>query len=158
MSCNYPLEEMRTLLVRQRILMKEYGITNSDIYDIEYRLNDNERVFEMKKHDMNKDIKTYDIYVLTKRGKLKKTKFINSTSDYNHYLFNLHHYIEKQHYEENKQWFDERGIKQKLILLPVAMHEQLHGIAIKNLSDEEFRSHFKISKWDLIFSRKYSEY
>ena len=106
---------------------------------------------------MNDDILKYPIYVF-RNGKLKRTFRIKSTDDYDHYLFNLHHYIEKQHYESNKQWYEDRGIKQFLILLPVVIHEQLHGNAIKNLSDEEFKSRYKISKWDLLFNRKYSGY
>lgn len=156
--CRYPLEEMQNLLIRQQILQDKYNITNSDIYDIEYRIKERERNFKMQKHDMNEDIKEYDVYILTKSGKLKKINWIKSTDDYNHYFFNLHHFIEKQHYRKNREWYEERGIKQFLILLPVAIHEQLHGIAIKNLSDEEFKTRYKISKWELIFNKKFSKY
>lgn len=112
----------------------------------------------MQKHDMNKDIKEYDIFVLTKLGKLKKINWIKSTDDYNHYQYNLHHYIPKQHYVKNKQWYKEREIKQFLILLPIPIHEQLHGIAIKNLTDKEFKARYKISKWALLFNKKFSNY
>lgn len=158
MNYKCPLDEMRYLLLRQRILQQKYKITNSDIYDIEYSLKELEREFAMQKHDMNKDINEYDIFVLTKSGKLKKINWIKSTNDYNHYFFNLHHFIEKQHYVNNKKWYEERGIKQSLILLPVAIHEQLHGIAIRNLTDEEFKARYKISRWALLFNKKYSEY
>lgn len=158
MTYQCPLEEMQHLIIRQMILKEKYNITNSDIYDMEYRIKEREREFKMRKHDMNKDIQEFDIYVLTRSGKLKQIFWIKSTNDYNHHLFNLHHFIEKQHYRDNEQWYKERGIKQKLILLPVFIHEQVHGIAIKNLSDEEFKSRYKISKWDLLFNRKFSEY
>lgn len=158
MSCHCPLEEMFYILIRQRILKEKYKISNSDIYDMEYRINELEREFKMRKHDMNKDIQQYEIFILNRSGKLVKTNRIKSTNDYNHYLFNLHHFIEKQHYESNKQWYEDRGIKQFLILLPVFVHEQLHGIAIKNLTDEEFKARYKISKWALLFNRKYSSY
>lgn len=158
MTYQCPLEEMQHLIIRQMILKEKYNITNSDIYDMEYRIKEREREFKMRKHDMNKDIQEFDIYVLTRSGKLKQIFWIKSTNDYNHYLFNLHHFIEKQHYRDNEKWYKERGIKQKLILLPVLIHEQVHGIAIKNLSDEEFKSRYKISKWDLLFNRKFSEY
>ena len=112
----------------------------------------------MQKHNMNEDINKFDIFILTPSGKLKQIHWIKSTDDYNHYTHNLHHFIEKQHYEKNKKLYEERGIKQFLILLPVAIHEQLHGIAIKNLTDKEFKARYKISKWALIFNKKYSEY
>jgi len=146
------------ILIRQRILKEKYNITNSDIYKMEYRLNELEREFKMRKHNMNEDIKKFDIFILTRSGKLKQIYWLKSTSDYNHNLYHLHHFIEKQHYEQNKSWYEERGIKQFLILLPIFIHEQLHGIAIKNLSDEEFKARYKISKWALIFNRKYSNY
>lgn len=111
----------------------------------------------MRKHNMNEDIKKYDIFLLTKSGKLRQIHWLKSTKDYNHYYLNLHHFIEKQHYEDNKQWYDERGIKQFLILMPVKIHEQLHGTAIKNLSNEEFKARYKISKRALLFNRKYYE-
>lgn len=158
MTYHCPLEEMQQLLIRQRILQEKYNITNSDIYDMEYRIKELEREFKMRKHDMNKDIQEFDIYILTRSGKLKQIFWIKSTDDYNHYRFNLHHFIEKQHYRGNEQWYKERGIKQKLILLPVFIHEQVHGIAIKNLSYEEFKTSYKISKWALLFNRKFSEY
>lgn len=158
MSYQSPLEEMRKLLIRQKFLQDKYRITNSDIYDIEYQIKQQERVFLMQKQDMNRDIKQFHIYILTKSGNLKRIDSIKSTDDYNHYVFHLHHFIEKQHYNRNKQWYEERGIKQFLILLPVAIHEQLHGIAIKNLTDKEFKARYKISKWALIFNKKYSEY
>lgn len=153
-----PLEEMQNLLIKQKILQDKYKITNSDIYDLEYRIKERERLHTMRKNDMNKDIQEYEIYILTKSGKLKQIYWIKSTIDYNHYFFNLHHFVEKQHYNKNKKWYEERGIKQKLILLPVAIHEQLHRIAIKILSDEEFKTRYKISRWDLIFNRKFSKY
>ena len=158
MNYHYPLEEMTHLLIRKKILQEIYNITNSDIYDIEYWIKEREREFKMRKHDMNEDIKKYDIFILTRSGKLKQIQWLKSTNDYNHYFFDLHHFIEKQHYEENKNWYEERGIKQILILLPVVIHEQLHGNAIKNLSDEEFKARYKISKWALLFNRKYTNY
>lgn len=158
MNYRCPLEEMFYILIRQKILKDRYNITNSEIYNMEYRINELEREFKMRKHDMNEDIKKYDIFILTRSGKLKKTDRIKSTNDYNHYSFNLHHFIEKQHYNDNENWYKERGITQKLILLPIFIHEQLHGIAVKNLSDEEFKARYKISKWALIFNRKYTNY
>lgn len=101
---------------------------------------------------MNKDIKLYPIYIF-KDGLLLPTKQITSTKDYNHYTHNLHHYIKKAVYDKNKEWFEERGIKQKLILVEIPLHEQLHYQAIHNLSDEEFKNKYKISR-DILIYRK----
>lgn len=158
MTYRCPLEEMQHLLIRKKILKEKYNISKVDICVMNYRINEREREFKMRKHDMNKDIQEFDIYVLNRSGKLKQIHWIKSTNDYNHYYFNLHHFIEKQHYRDNEQWYKDRGIKQKLILLPVFIHEQVHGIAIKNLSDKEFKSRYNIDKWDLLFNRKYTRY
>lgn len=112
----------------------------------------------MKSRSMNDDIKEFDIFILTPEGKLQKIEWILTDSDYNHYAFNLHHYILKNQYWDNKQWYNERGIKQKLILLPKSIHEQVHQIAIKNLSDEQFLLSYRISRWDLLFNRKFTKY
>ncbi len=110
------------------------------------------------KPSMNEDIKEFDIFILTKSGQLKKIDWIKSTDDYNHYMLNLHHYIPRHDFNKNRKWYEERKIKQKLILMPIVTHEAVHNIGIKNYSDEEFKARYKISKWDLLFNRKFSEY
>ena len=105
---------------------------------------------------MNQDIKKYPVYML-QDGRLT-TCDICSVNDYNHYRYNLHHYIKQQDYKRNEQWYKERGIEQKLILLPISTHEQVHQQAIKNLTDEEFEDKYGISRWELVFNRKYSDY
>lgn len=112
----------------------------------------------MKKPSMNEDIKEFDIFLLTKTGRLVKIDWIKSTDDYNHYIFNLHHFIPRQDYNNNRQWYKDRKIKQKLILMPINIHEAIHNIGIKNLSDEEFKTRFKISRRDLIFNKKTTSY
>lgn len=107
--------------------------------------------------NMNEEIRKYPIYIL-KKGKLEPYHYIKSTNDYNHYEYNLHHFIEFKHYSKNEQWFKDRGIEQKLILLPISIHEQVHHQAIKNLSDSEFEKAYKISRWKLVFNKKYSVY
>lgn len=106
---------------------------------------------------MNSDIAQYGVYGLTHRGELVRVP-IYSTDDYNHLTHHLHHFIKQQDYKRNKAWFDERGIKQKLILLPVHVHEQCHYSAIKSLTNKEFKEKYKISRWELIFNRRYSKY
>ena len=108
---------------------------------------------------MNEDLKTYPVYALMTNGLLYKLDYIKSTSDYNHSTHHIHHYIKQQEYNRNKQWFDDRGIKQKLFLLPVWLHHIVHNDpAGANLTDEEFFNKFKISRWDLLFNRRYSKY
>lgn len=111
-----------------------------------------------KKPTMNEDIKLYPIYRVTRSGELKQIHNINSTADYNHYTHNLHHYIPKQHYEKNKSWYAERKIEQKLILVPISMHEQIHGQGIHSLNDDDFEGWYNISRWELVFNRKFSRY
>lgn len=113
---------------------------------------------KLDKKTMNEDIKKYPVYIITKAGQLKRVFYIQSTDDYNHYLYNLHHYIPKSQFVGSEKWYQDRGIEQKLILMSIQLHEQVHNQAIKNLSDEEFEKRYKISKWDLIFNKKYSKY
>lgn len=105
---------------------------------------------------MQEDIQRYSIYGLSD-GKLIPLS-IENVKQYNHYTHNLHHYIKKGEYARNQKWYDERGIKQKLILLPIYLHEQVHLQAVKNLSDAEFLDKYKISRWELLFNRRHSEY
>lgn len=111
----------------------------------------------MRKSTMNEDIKKYPVFVYGKK-KIIRTERINSTEDYNHYTHNLHHYIPKQQYDKNPEWYVSRGIEQKLILVPIAMHEQIHEQAISNLDDDDFYGWYGIDRWELIFNRKYSKY
>lgn len=106
---------------------------------------------------MNDEIKKYPIYMLNTSGQLIQVNNIKSTNDYNHNQFALHHYIPYQSYIKNQKWYEENGINQKLILMSHICHEHIHNIGIKTLSDEEFESKYKISKWKLIYNTKHSE-
>lgn len=105
---------------------------------------------------MQEDIQRYPIYGLS-NGKLIPLS-IENVNQYNHNTHNLHHFIKKGDYARNQKWYDERGIKQKLILLPIYLHEQVHLQAVKNLTDKEFMEQYKISRWDLLFNRRHTEY
>ena len=108
---------------------------------------------------MNEDLKKYSLYCLNHNGELIPCTWIKSTEDYNHRVMNVHHFIPKGEYKRNKKWYDERGIKQKLIYLPSWMHLMVHqDPAGGNISDEEFLFKFNISRWDLVFNRRYSKY
>ena len=105
---------------------------------------------------MNEDIQKYPTYALSIQGLVPIEIF--SIADYNHNTHQLHHFIRQGAYNGNKKWYDDRGIHQKLILLPNYVHEQVHNTAVKNLTDEEFKDKFKISRWELLFNRRYSKY
>lgn len=109
--------------------------------------------------DMAKELEKYKdrVFCLTNTGKLQKI-WLNSLNDYNHSKMHLHHYIEYNAYAGNENWYIERGIEQKLFLISIPLHEQIHGTAIKNLSDEDFYSRYKINRYRLIFNKKYSKY
>lgn len=105
---------------------------------------------------MQEDINRFQIYGLSD-GQLIPLSIAN-VKQYNHFTHNLHHFIKKGDYARNQKWYDERGIKQKLILLPIYLHEQVHLQAVKNLTDKEFKDKYKISRWELLFNRRHTEY
>lgn len=105
--------------------------------------------------NMNEEIKKYPIYRV-RYGIIERYRYIERVSDYDHSKVHLHHYIKD--YERNKNWYDNHDIKQKLFLLPIEMHEQVHLRGIKTLTDEEFEYHYGISRWELIFNKKHSNY
>lgn len=108
---------------------------------------------------MNDDILNYPVYILTPYGTLMFASWIQSTNDYNHNTHNLHHFIPKGLYKRNKEWFDNHEIRQKLILLPNWLHLIVHNSpAGANLTDDEFKERFHISRWELVFNKRYSEY
>ena len=106
---------------------------------------------------MNEDLKIYPVFRL-ENGKLKQIHTIKTTDDYNHSVLALHHYILRKKYVKNKDWYMQRGVYQKLILMPIPLHEQVHNWAIKNLSDEDFERTYGISRWELFFNERHSEY
>ena len=97
------------------------------------------------------------VYILTNSGGLKKV-YLSSLNDYNHSKMHLHHFIPYSSYSKNSEWYKARGIEQKLILVSIPLHEQIHGHAIRNLDDDDFRRWYGISRRELIFNRKHSKY
>lgn len=95
---------------------------------------------------MNDDIKQFPVYGLSTQGLVPIE--IHSTEDYNHYTHHLHHYIKQQDWKRNQKWFEERGIEQKLILLPVQMHTDLHA-CVSNFKDK-----YNIDRAELLFNRR----
>lgn len=104
------------------------------------------------------DLGKYPLYGVTPEGLFGELDINNLPTPQKQERHHIHHYIKQQDYKRNKEWFDSHGIKQKLFWIPGSMHEQLHFQAVKNMSDEEFEAHYKVSRWNLIFSRKHSKY
>jgi hypothetical protein len=94
-------------------------------------------------------------YLLNRSGKLVKI-YLDSLSDYDHNQYELHHFISYQAYIKNPKWYEERGIKQKLILVSKICHEHIENRGIRILTDEEFKDRYKISRWELSFNTRYS--
>lgn len=108
---------------------------------------------------MNEDLKKYPLYCIGYNGKLMPCTWITSTNDYNHSVMNIHHYIPKGLYKRAKNWFDDHGIEQKLIYMPSWLHMIVHNEPMaESVPDEEFLNRFKISRWDLVFNKRYSRY
>lgn len=109
--------------------------------------------------DMKKELEKFkdSVFLLNKLGKLVKI-YLNSLSDYDHNQFELHHFIQYQAYIQNPKWYEERGIKQKLILVSKICHEHIENRGIRNLSDDEFERKYKIARRELLFSKKHSIY
>lgn len=103
---------------------------------------------------MAKELEKYKdrVFCLTKTGKLQKI-WLNSLSDYNHSKYELHHFIQYQAYIQNPKWYEDRGIKQKLILVSKICHEHIEDRGIRVLSNEEFYRQYKIDRKELLFRR-----
>ena len=64
-----------------------------------------------------------------------------------------HHYIKQQDWKRNRSWYEARGISQKIIFVPVVLHEQIHYTAVKNLNEADFESHYGYKRSDFLFKR-----
>ena len=94
------------------------------------------------------------VFLLNKLGGLIKIR-LNSLNDYNHSEVELHHFIQYSLYTGNEEWFEKKGINQKLILVSKICHEHIENRGIKTLTDAEFERKYKISRWKLLFNRKH---
>ena len=92
---------------------------------------------------MNEDIAQYPVYMVNSDGKLKQTR-IDSTDDYNHYEFELHHFISQSIRKNNPELYERIVHLQKLILLPKDVHRSVHAGA-------EYRG---LKNWELLFNRR----
>lgn len=110
---------------------------------------------------MNNEIKKYqgkiyyldiqkDFYGNLKKPRIEQATWINNTTCYDHYSFELHHVIKFTNYEHNKKWYQEHGLEMFLILIPKVMHQHLEN-PIHALSDEDFYNKYLIHKYELLF-------
>ena len=104
--------------------------------------------------DMAKEIERFkdSIYLLNTSGKLIKIN-IDNLNQYNHSQCELHHYIQYNAYIQNPKWYEDRGVKQKLILVSKICHEHIEDRGIRILSDEEFYRRYKIRRSELLFRK-----
>lgn len=105
--------------------------------------------------NMKAELEKYkdSVYLLNTSGKLIKI-FLAGLEDYNHNLYELHHFIQYQAYIQDPDWYEKRGIKQKLILVSKICHEHIENRGIKVLSDEEFFKKYKINRSEVLFNKK----
>ena len=101
---------------------------------------------------MNTDIKNFKVFKIL-NGKLVAAPEITDIHSYNHYYFHLHHFVKAQEYKRNMQWYIDNRIEEKLIQIPVLMHEHLES-PIYGLSEEAFYRKYGIRKELLLFNRK----
>lgn len=105
---------------------------------------------------MANDLELYPVFVY-KNKKLNKVE-LYQLENMQLIDYHKHHFIKQQDYKRNKKWFDSHNIQQKIFLLPANLHEQVHRIAIKNLTDEEFYKEYNIYRNEILFCRKSSKY
>lgn len=101
---------------------------------------------------LNEDIKEFKVYKI-ENNRLVPAPEIETKDDYTHWLMDLHHYIKANSFKHNRKWYEENGIKQKLILMTRAMHVHLEN-PIYNLTEDKFYKLYHIHKDELLFNKK----
>ena len=89
--------------------------------------------------DMQKEIHKYQGFIYyfdTESKTLCKADWIQSTADYDHYSFELHHFVPFTDWEKNTKNVRSK-VSNKLILLPKVMHQHLEN-PIYKLSQSDF--------------------
>lgn len=112
------------------------------------------------RYNMNSEINKWDIYYLEQRyditgnaltPHIKPAVWINSTKDYDHFSFELHHVIPYTDWERNtKNVREKTGGKNVLILLPKVMHQHLENPVYK-LSKPDFERIYKIHPDEILY-------
>ena len=65
-------------------------------------------------------------------------------------IVSSHHYIKQQHYKKNKKWFDDNGIKQKVMWLRGDIHSSLHSA----MNDKRFFEKYGVERDKLLFNKR----
>ena len=101
----------------------------------------------MTQPPINQDIIKYQdsIYRIFNR-RLVKIDFIKSTSDYNHFFYELHHWLPRTMRKNNPKKYAELEHLQKLILLDKDFHRSL-----PNMRDEKVLEKTGLHKRDLMY-------
>lgn len=97
---------------------------------------------------MNEDIKKYPVFLLY-AGSLQKAEWVTNTESYDHYNWQLHHFVKQQEWKRNEKLLKAKGVEQKLILLPIQCHIDLHA-CISN-----FKEKWGIARNELLYGAKF---
>lgn len=75
---------------------------------------------------MNDDIKEFPVFLLY-AGTLQNADWVTNTESYDHYNWQLHHFVKQQEWKRNADKLKAKGVEQKLFLLPIQCHLDLHA-------------------------------
>lgn len=96
---------------------------------------------------MNDDIKEFPVFLLY-AGTLQKADWITNTESYDHYNWQLHHFVKQQEWKRNGDRLKTKGIEQKLILMPIQCHLDLHACL------SSFEDKWRISRDKLLYGAR----
>ena len=96
---------------------------------------------------MNDDIKKFPVYILY-AGKLQSAQWVRDTGTYDHYNWHLHHYVKQQQWKRNEEKLRAKGVEQKLVLLPIQCHIDLHN-CVRN-----FKEKYGIDRSELLYGAR----
>ena len=102
----------------------------------------------MKQPTMNEDIAKYPVFMVHNR-ELVPAQWIQSTANYNHYVYQLNHFVRKSIRKNSPEFYERVEHLQKLILMPSQMNYDL-----ETMGDAAFYKKWGMDKNRLVFNRK----
>ncbi len=102
----------------------------------------------MKQPTMNEDIAKYPVFMVHNR-ELVPAQWIQSTANYNHYVYQLNHFVRKSIRKNSPEFYERVEHLQKLILMPSQMNYDL-----ETMGDDAFYKKWGMDKNRLVFNRK----
>ena len=102
----------------------------------------------MKQPTMNEDIAKYPVFMVHNR-ELVPAQWIQSTANYNHYVYQLNHFVRKSIRKNSPEFYERVEHLQKLILMPSQMNYDL-----ETMGDDVFYKKWGMDKNRLVFNRK----